>query len=144
VVLLDVPGGTYWAGWADFIARELVTAGLVLPEDRELFLITDDVTEAVAEVEQFWRSYHSIRWVGDRLVVRLRHAPTDGELVSLNEDFADLLVHGSIERSAPLPAEQADGDLLELPRLVMSFDARRAGRLRHLIDAINDLPSARG
>ena len=142
VVLLDVPGGSYWTRWRDYIDAELVSAGLVSPQDHELWLITDDVEEAAAEVERFWRSYHSLRWVGSRLVLRLRHAPTDDELVQLNEGFADLLVEGAIERSEPLAPEVSDRDHLELPRLVMRYDARRAGRLRALIDAVNDLPSA--
>jgi hypothetical protein len=144
VVLLDVPGGTYWTRWVDYVDDELVAAGLVSPQDHDLFLVTDAVDAAVAEIEQFWHSYHSIRWVGDRLVVRLRHTPTDAEIAELNESFADLLVDGAIEGSEPLPAERSDRDHLDLARLVMRYDPRRAGRLRALIDAINALPSARG
>ncbi|HJR26931.1 MAG TPA: TIGR00730 family Rossman fold protein [Acidimicrobiales bacterium] len=144
VVLLDVPGGTYWRAWVDFVDEELVRTGLVSPADHELYLATDDVATAVAEVERFWRSYHSIRWVGDVLVVRLRHAPTEAEVASLNQEFADLLVDGRIEPSGPLPAELSDRDNLELPRLRMRYDPRAAGRLRALIDALNDLPSAQG
>lgn len=143
VVLLDVPGGSYWTSWLAYIDAELVAAGLISAHDHELFLVTDDVAVAAAEIERFWRSYHSIRWVGDRLVVRLRHRPTDDEVAQLNEGFADLLTHGAIERTEPLPAEVSDQDNLELARLVMRYDARKAGRLRALIDAVNDLPSAR-
>lgn len=142
VVLLDVPGGSYWTRWHEYIDAELVAAGLVSPQDHELFLITDDVDEAVTEVQRFWRSYHSIRWAGDRLIMRLRCAPTDGEVAELNTTFADLLLDGTIERTGPLPAELSDRDNLDLPRLVMLYDPRKAGRLRALIDAVNDLPSA--
>jgi len=144
VVLLDVPGGTYWTSWVQYVNDELVAAGLVSSQDHDLYLVTDDVAEAVAEVQRFWHNYHSIRWAGDRLVVRLRHVPIDEELVVLNERFADLLVDGAIERTDPLPAELADRDHIELPRLVMRYDARQAARLRGLIDAVNDLPSAGG
>jgi uncharacterized protein (TIGR00730 family) len=144
VVLLDVPGGSYWTGWRDFIDAELVSVGLVSPHDHELFLVTDDVDEAVEEIQRFWRSYHSLRWVGDRLVLRLRHRPDDAEVAQLDEAFSDLLVDGHIERTEPLPAEVSDRDQLDLPRLAMHYDPRKAGRLRALIDAINDLPSARG
>lgn len=143
VILLDVPGGSYWRRWGDYIEAELVTAGLVSEHDHELYLVTDDVDMTAAEIERFWRSYHSIRWVRDQLVVRLRIAPTDEELDRLNEQFADLLVSGRIERTDPLPAERSDRDVLELPRIAMHYDARKAGRLRSLIDAVNDLPSAR-
>lgn len=143
VVLLDVPDGSYWSRWLEFIDEELVAAGLVSPHDHELFLITDDVGVATDEIERFWRSYHSIRWAGDRLVMRLRHEPTEAEVAQLNDSFSDLLVSGLIERSGPLPPEVSDRDNLELPRLVMRFDARKAGRVRALIDAVNDLESAR-
>ena len=142
VVLLDVPHGSYWERWSEYIDAELVSAGLVSAHDHELFLVTDDVDEAVAEIQRFWRSYHSLRWVGSRLVLRVRHPPTDDELAELNERFGDLLLEGTIERSDPLPAEVSDRDHLDLPRLVMRYDARKAGRLRALIDALNDLPSA--
>jgi uncharacterized protein (TIGR00730 family) len=142
VVLLDVPHGSYWKRWVEYLDHELVRAGLISPQDHELFLVTDDVDRAVAAIQRFWHSYHSIRWAGDRLVIRLRHAPTDEEVAQLDAQFADLLVDGHIERSDPLPAEVADRDHLDLPRLVMRFDARRAARLRSLIDALNDLPSA--
>ncbi len=142
VVLLDVPGGTYWQRWVAYVQDELVTGGLVAPEDHELYLTTHDVDTAVAEIERFWRNYHSIRWVGDQLVVRLRHTPGPSEVQQLAEQFCDLLVDGTIEASEPLPAEVSDRDHLDLARLVMRYDPRRAGRLRTLINALNDLPTA--
>jgi uncharacterized protein (TIGR00730 family) len=144
VVLLDVPGGTYWRQWEEYVASALMGAGLISADDVDLYLITDEVDAAVAEVQGFWRSYHSIRWTGDRLVIRLRRTPTPPEVRDLNERFGVLLLGGSIEASEPLAAEVADKDHLELGRLVMRYDPRRAGRLRGLIDAINSLPSASG
>jgi len=144
VVLLDVPGGTYWSHWVQFVHDELADAGLVSRHDDELFLVTDDVDEAVREIHGFWRSYHSLRWVGDRLVLRLRHELGDDAVAQLNERFADLLLDGAIEPTDPLPAEVSSRDHLELPRLVMRYDPRRAGRLRALIDAINELAPTDG
>jgi hypothetical protein len=80
--------------------------------------------------------------VGDRLVMRLRHAPSAEEVQQLDETFRDVLVDGHVTAADPLPPEVADRDHLELPRLVMRYDPRRAGRLRVLIDAVNLLPSA--
>jgi len=139
VVLLDVPGGTYWHRWVEYVVDELEGAGMVSPHDRELYLVTDDVEEAAREIQDFWRSYHSLRWVGDRLVLRLHHAPDDAGLEALNERFGDLLLDGRIERTDPLPPEVSGRDHLDLHRLVMRYDPRKAGRLRALIDAINDL-----
>jgi hypothetical protein len=147
LVLLDVHGedgehGSYWRGWQRFVDEELVTRGLISPGDPILYTITDDVDEAAAVVRGFWRNYHSIRWVGPRLVIRLQAEPTDAEVAGLNEEFADVCVDGRIAKSGPLAAEQSDRDEVERPRLVLVFDVRKGGRFRSLIEAINRLPSA--
>jgi hypothetical protein len=50
------------------------------------------------------------------------------------------VAHGRLRLSKPLPPERADGDHLELARLVLRFDKLHYGRLRQLIDALNRLP----
>lgn len=142
LVLLDVPGQTYWKGWEKFVDEELVGAGWVSPGDVNLFTITDDVDEAVAAVRGFWRNYQGLRWVGDRLVVRLRAEPTPAEVAQLDEEFADLCTEGGIAVTPPLPAEVSDDDALDLARLVLLFDPRKGGRFRELIRALNALGTA--
>ena len=142
IVLLDVPGGTYWQAWDGFIRTELAARGLVSEEDVVLYRITDDVEAAAAELMGFFRNYHSVRFVGNRLVVRLRAAPSEAELAQLNSEFADLVTSGEIAPTEPLTSEVSTADYLELPRLVLRFDRARHGRLRSLIDALNRLESA--
>ena len=142
LVLLDVPGQTFWKGWETFVTDELVAAGWISPGDVNLYTITDDLDEAVAAIRGFWRNYQGIRWVGDRLVVRLRAEPTAAEVAALNEEFADLCLEGPIEASGPLNAEVSDGDALDLHRLVLPFDPRKGGRFRDMIRAVNGLASA--
>ncbi len=142
LVLLDVPDGSYWRGWHRFVEEEVIGRGLAGPDDFSLSHPTDDVDDAVNHVLGFYRNYHSLRWVGSRLVIRLRAAPHAAELEELNEAFADICAAGRIEASAPLPPEVAGNDHLELARLVFTFDRVSYARLRVLIDALNDLPSA--
>jgi hypothetical protein len=142
IVLLEVPGGTYWRAWERFIREEVASRGLVAEDDLLLACITDDVTTATDEILGFFRNYHSIRYVGTRLVVRLRAAPTRAELADLNDRFADICTRGRIESAPPQPAEIAGGDHVELPRIALHFDRSSHGRLRALIDALNALPSA--
>ncbi len=97
VVLLEVPGGGYWRAWERFVTHDVEARGLIGPEDTSLYLITDDVTEAVAEILGFYRNYHSLRWVGDRLVIRLQATPMAGEVSALCEEFAGVCIRGGIE-----------------------------------------------
>ncbi len=140
VVMLDLPGGTYWQAWCDFLDKEVQPRGLVSPEDRSLFLVTDDVDEATAELLGFYRNYHSCRWVGDLLVLRLQRPPDQAELAALNGRFSDILAHGRMRLTKPLPPERADDDHLDLARLAFRFDKVHYGRLRQLINALNSLP----
>jgi uncharacterized protein (TIGR00730 family) len=137
VVLLDAPGGTYWHGWLRFVRDELLANGLISPGDLELFTITDDVDVACAEVVGFYRNYHSIRWDGDRLIVRVQQGPDDDQLEQLNADFADVLTQGRIERSGPTPAERSSDDHAELDRLVMHLDKYRQSAIHRLIRQVN-------
>ncbi len=143
LVLLDVPGGTYWEGWQRFVTEEVMARGLVSPEDAYLYRITDDVHEASSEILGFYRNYHSRRFVGDVLVVRLRVAPSADELAQLNASFADLCAKEGIRAVDPLPAERGEHDALDLPRIALCPNPVKQGRLRLLIDALNGLPSAR-
>ena len=143
IVLLDVPDGTYWSTWHDFVQREVLDRGYVSAHDLCFVRVTDDVDEAVDEIVGFFSNYHSLRYVGGRLVLRMRRAPAGPELDAINRDFADILVRGRIEPIAPTPAEVADGDALELERLLVPFDRRSYARLRELIDRCNGRPSHR-
>jgi hypothetical protein len=115
----------------------VVARGLVSKEDEHLYTITDDVTAATDEIQGFYRNYHSRRFVGDLMVLRIKKAPTDEQLDQLNDDFGDICSQGAIERTDPLPAERSTNDHLELPRLALHFDLLHNGRLRQLIDALN-------
>ena len=142
IVLLDAPGGIFWDGLRRFVDEQLIPSGVISADDFDRVLVTDSVDDAVAEITGFWRNYDSLRWVGDRLVVRLRVPPTDADLASLNDRFGALAVDGSIQRTGPLHAEQRDDDRLQLPRVELRLDQHRVGELHRLIRAINALDSA--
>ncbi len=139
LVLLDVPDGTYWRGWQQFVDQQVAARGLVGADDHCLYRITADVDHAVEEILGFYRNYHSLRWVGDLLVLRLRRLPDSGELAAINRGFGDILTSGSIRPTKPLGPERSSHDHDDLPRLAMRFDRVHYGRLRQLIDTLNGL-----
>jgi len=137
IVFVDEPGGSYWREWLEYVETHLAERGLIAPDDLNLFHVTDSVDEAVEEIEGFYRNYHSSRYVGGRLVLRVHEAPSDAQLEALNDEFAGLLESGRIERTAALPEEE--GEVAYLPRLRLHFNRRAVGRLRGLIDRLNGL-----
>jgi len=138
IVFLDAPRGTYWKTWKRYVEEHLLRHGLVSEEDMALFKVTSSVDEAVEEITRFYRVYHSARTVGRRLVIRLTRPLPDAVVESLSKEFADILLSGTIVQSAAL-AEEDEAELAALPRLVLAFNRTNFGRLRQLIDRINDV-----
>jgi uncharacterized protein (TIGR00730 family) len=139
MVCIDEPGEGYWEGWKAFIERQLLARKLISPADMSLFRIVDNVDDAVAEVLRFYSTYHSMRFVRKKLVLRLNRELSDEQVERLNVDFADIIESGKIVKSAALPLESDDKHLHELPRLVFNFNRKDIGRLRQMVDAINGL-----
>jgi uncharacterized protein (TIGR00730 family) len=139
IVLLEAPGTGYWAPLISFVEEVLVGKGLISREDLKLFFLAEDAKGAAEHLCHFYANYHSQRYVDGRLILRLQRSPQPEALAAFNQEFSDLLVTGQIEMVGPSPAEVADGDVPELARLSMAFDRRSYGRLRLLIDRLNDL-----
>jgi uncharacterized protein (TIGR00730 family) len=137
VVLLDRPGGTYWETWMKFLTEHLLKLGLISPEDFCFFKIARDVDEAVREILQFYKIYHSARWVGEQLVVRICQPLSKSAVADLNKNFADLVREGEIVQGSALRQEKNEPEIWHLPRLILAPYRNNFGRLRQLIDAIN-------
>ena len=137
IVCIDEPGGTYWKEWKKFIETQLLDNGLISPADMSLFLVTEDLEEAYDEIMNFYTVYDSMRYIRDRLVLRIRVEPTDDYVEQLNDEFSDLLAGGRIEKTAAHIFEQDERHIRHLPRLKMQFNRRSIGRLRQLINKLN-------
>jgi len=137
VVLLESEGSTYWLQWQEFVETELASRGLISASDFAFTRICTTVEAAVDEVCRFYSTFHSYRFVGRRIVVRLEREITDDELDALNRDFADIVVSGRIDRAEASQPEIDDSDAVDLPRLSFAFDRFSYARLRQLIDQLN-------
>jgi len=137
IVFVESPGANYWKEWEHYLRSQLLSRELISEEDLHLFRVTNDVDVAVEEILEFYSNFHSSRYVGSTLVLRVRTAPSKAELAQLNDEFGDILKAGRIEVSSALPAEH--GEVEELPRVALQFNRRNVGRLRLLIDRLNAL-----
>ena len=139
IVYVDYPGGTYWKEWMDYCEKHLLNRGLISESDLHLFKITDNIDEAIEEITRFYRNYHSIRIVRDDLLIRLKHRPTAEQLAAIQKQFADITTGGGFRISDALPLESDEPDLAGMSRLIFKYNRRDAGRLRQLINHLNDL-----
>jgi uncharacterized protein (TIGR00730 family) len=137
VVMLDRPGGNYWETWMKFLTEYLFKLGLVSAEDFSFFKIAHDADAAVQEILQFYNVYHSTRWVGEQLVIRICRPLSKAAVAGLNEKFSDLVREGEIVQGSALPPEKNEPKIWSLPRLILTPYRENFGRFRQLIDAIN-------
>jgi uncharacterized protein (TIGR00730 family) len=138
IVMVDSPGGDYWSHWQRFVTDVLLPRGLISPPDLALYKVTDSVSEAVREILTFYRVYHSMRYVGGDLLLRMRSPLSEMLLQRIQSEFHDIAAGGKFEQTKALPAEANDVAVRELPRLRFRFDRKSVGRLRMLVDLINE------
>ena len=138
LILIDEPGGTYWKRWLSFLKNELLSRGLISQTDFTLFKSVESVDQAITKINHFYSRYHSLRYVGDKLVIRLNSPISPENVKLLNNHYSDILTPGgTFILTKALPEEHNEPTITHLPRLVIDFNREDFGRLRQLIDRIN-------
>jgi len=138
LVLIDYDDGGYWEPWFEFLRDTLLTRGLISGEDFGLFTITRDPFEAAQVINDFYRVYHSSRFIGKTLVIRLNKSLSAEQVATLQAEFAEIVEPGSkLAMTAAFPEEGDQPDLLDLPRLAFAFDRRSFGLLEAFIRRLN-------
>lgn len=140
IVFVHNPGSHFWHAWQDYVEQHLLKGGLISEHDLHLYKITGSVEEAVQEVSHFFSNYHSIRYAGNDIVFRLNRKPSPEAMAEIEKRFGDIKVKGEFRLSEPLPVERDEPALANLYRLVFTFNRRDHGKLRLLINYLNDLP----
>ncbi|HZA56235.1 MAG TPA: TIGR00730 family Rossman fold protein [Candidatus Udaeobacter sp.] len=138
IILMDLPGNSYWGPWEKFVRHAILSRGYISEEELSLFKVINDVDAAVGEIKNFYRNYHSYRFVGHDLVIRLNHRPSPALIERLNREFQDILRNGKVRQVEPLPDESDEPETLQLCRLLVPFNREDFPRLRRMIDVINE------
>lgn len=138
VVLLAPEGNPFWENWDHYVRETLLRQGMISPADLNLYKVTHCAKEAAEEICHFYLRYHSYRFLDDRLVIRLKTAVTSEELDHLNQEFSDLVESGRFETCESPHGERFDASLESMPALTFHLKRGRYGRLRELIDWLND------
>jgi uncharacterized protein (TIGR00730 family) len=137
IVLMEPKGSTYWADWKRFVNKQLLKNGYIEKHDLSLFSTAKTADEAVKFIENFYKVYHSVRYVSGLTVLRLNRVLSEKTLALINDEFKDILTSGEIRPSSPVEQELENKEYLDLPRLIMNFDFRSYGRLCEMIRVIN-------
>ncbi len=141
IVLLDAPRGTYWKTWQRYVEDHILRRGMISPPDLGLYKVTDSIDDAVDEITNFYRVYHSSRYVREQLVLRLQRPLTPDFVAALTDEFRDIIVSGGLTQRKAFPTERDDPPTMHLPRLAFRFDRSKYGRLRAMINRINTAPA---
>jgi len=139
IILIDSPDSEYWESLIGFVTEKLSEGGFISNNDLSLLIRVNSIEQAVDEIVQFYRVYHSIRYVGDKTIVRLKKPLSSEDINSLNEKYSCILRSGEIEPTDALPAEQKDEAFLDLPRLVMDFNRHDFGIFHEMLRFLNML-----
>ncbi|NLV23618.1 MAG: TIGR00730 family Rossman fold protein [Deltaproteobacteria bacterium] len=138
LIFIEDDDNGYWESVLLFMKNTLLTKGLISGQDFSLFSITRDIDEAVRIIDDFYSVYHSIRFSGKTLIVRLNKPLTAAQVQTLEEEFRDIIIPGGhLRMDKALPIESDEPDLADLPRLIFDFDRRYYGLLHAFIRRLN-------
>lgn len=137
LILIDDQDG-YWEQFFDFVKESLLVKGFISGEDFSIFTLTKDENEAIEVINNFYRNYHSMRFIDHMLVIRLNKELTPEQVATLEDEFSELIKEGDhIRCCTQFPEETDEPDLADLPRLSMRFDHHHYGLLLAFIHRIN-------
>jgi len=139
LVLMEVPGDNYWETWDRYVRDQLLARGYISPEDLNLYKIAHSAEEAVEWIMSYYSTYHSVRQVHDKLVIRLEKELSKEQMRELNDSFADLIASGEIKKSAALRQEADEPELMSKPRIIFRNNKQSPGRFNQMILAINEM-----
>jgi uncharacterized protein (TIGR00730 family) len=139
VICLDPPHSKYWESWRKWIHDHLAKNKLIDKEDINLIDFTHSPKEAVKIVTSFYHNYHSVRYIRDLLVMRIKRPIPQRALMDLNKRFKGILAKGEIlQHENPFEEENSENyDQMQLTRLSMYFDRRSLAKMKQFIEAIN-------
>jgi uncharacterized protein (TIGR00730 family) len=137
IVLVEPHGSTYWSSWMRFVDEELVRAGFIDASDLKLFRLVTSADAAVEYIDNFYKVYHSLRYVDGVTIIRLNRTISERTLHRLNHEFKDILTTGEVAMAQPTQKEIQENEFLDLPRLALHFNLKEYGRLCELICVIN-------
>jgi uncharacterized protein (TIGR00730 family) len=139
LVLIDEPNGTFWKAFTHYMSEHLMVEKLISPEDFNLFKVTTSIEEARNEILRFYHNFHSYRFVGGYLVIRVQRALSPDKIAGLKKEFLSIIdPPGEIFMRDAFPQEANEPEIAKLPRLCLSFNRIHFGFLRLLIDRINE------
>jgi len=138
VVFMEPKGFGFWAPLVKFMKDVMLKKGFISKSDQALYHIFNTEADALDHIAHFYRNYHSMRFVGDKVSIRIQRELSPAHIKKANQLFPTLTHLGKIVASSALPEEENEPDLKSLPRLVFPFDRKDFGSLRSLIDFIND------
>ncbi len=138
MVLLEPEGFGFWQAFEKWVDKEMIQRNFISPSDLNFFKVFYQPQQAMEHIERFYRNYHSMRFVKDLLVIRLRKKMSDATLTPLIRKFDFIAPKADFHFSAPLPIESNEPELKDLNRLVFTFERKDFGGLRSLIDYLNE------
>ncbi len=139
VILIELPGEDYWETWDRFIRRQLLRRRFISADDLSFYKIARSAEEAREWITSYYSTYHSLRQVKDKLVIRLESELKDAQVGRLNDMFPDLFESGKIFKTRALPEEKDEPSLKSKPRIAFIYNRKSAGRLNKMILMINEM-----
>ena len=140
LLFMELPGENYWESFDRFIREQLLGRKLIAERDLLLYKIVHSAEEALDYIKFFYSTYHSLRFVRDRVVIRLEHELPDDVVHDARATSSRTSSRREPwRRRGALPEEANEPELLDKPRLVFALNRQSPSRLYEMMLRINEV-----
>jgi hypothetical protein len=103
---------------------------------RKLFFVKE-ADALMREILSFYSNYHSSRWMNGCYLLRMYRPLTVKALEQVSDTFGDICEKGSFRQSPSTGTDPDEPELEGMHCLEFNFNGRHQGRIRALIEVIN-------
>ena len=137
IILIAHSESDYWEKWEEYVKVQLSDRHYISPEDHDMFHVIHDTDEAIEKIQEFYKHYDSLRYIGNTCVMRINKPLKESTLKTLKETFKTITMDSDFTQGdASIVAEDADTHD-DKYRLIFPFDKVNYARLYAVIAKIN-------
>ena len=137
VIMLETADSTYWKEALEYLEHQLRDHHYILASDMHLIKLVHTPEETTQEIVTFYTNYHSSRWFKEIFAIRLNKPLTNQAIEYINKEYNDLCLTGGFTQQ-PYRDSFKETEFNNLTYLLFNFTGKQYGRLRQLIDYLNE------
>lgn len=136
LILLESENSNFWSEF-EKLSQVMLSEKTISESDLTIFKRFTNPQDALDYIESFYKRYHSLEYVDDKLIIRLKEKLPDFLLKQIEDEFSSFIRESGVQYLDTVKGETRLFQKEKLFRLVFKADRTKPDMLYRLILALN-------